>query len=183
MKTRTIGSVMVGLVLVAAACGGDDGAATDGPQPGMETMAEMNMGDVSLTRADEVDGASLAEGGFELLATAPFGFDRLAGTAWLARHDSGTTVTLELSGLQPDSAYVAHVHAGTCAEAGGPHFQFDPDGGTTPPNEIHLAFDGDPAGDGFMTVAHDSRVGSEARSVVVHSTVGSAPKVACADLG
>jgi hypothetical protein len=186
IKQGSILGLLVGFVMVAAACGASNGAASDAEAPSVEsgaTMGPMDMGDASLTRADAISDASVVSGSFELLDTAPDGFEALSGTAWLARHQGGTTVTLDLSGLVPDSGYVAHVHSGVCDEAGGPHFRFDAEGRTTPPNEIHLVFHGSADGVGFMTVANPGRVGGDARSVVVHSTGGAAPKVACAELG
>ena len=62
----------------------------------------MDMGRASLIRADMVDGAEVVSGRFELLETAPFGYDAASGRVWLARPDAGTTVTVELVGLPPN---------------------------------------------------------------------------------
>jgi len=145
-----------------------------------EPMA-MNMGDPDATPAAEVDGAHLSYGEVVVLPTAPAGSNP-NGEAALARHGAGTTVTLELKGLQPDTAFMAHVHEGACYEAGGPHYKHDPAGSDMPPNEIHLALTSDAAGMGMMTVENPEVADDRARSVVVHLTGDDAPKLACADL-
>ncbi len=141
----------------------------------------MNMGDPTATRADEVAGAELALGPFTLLDTRPQGFDDTTGTAWIARHDGGTTVTIELSGLLSDSEYISHVHNGPCAENGGDHYQFEVGGSELPPNEIHLAFTSDAEGVGFMTAENDQIAGPEAVALVVHPQELIDNKVACVD--
>ncbi|MBT8217045.1 MAG: superoxide dismutase family protein [Acidimicrobiia bacterium] len=181
MKRRWIAALILGLAVGAAACGSEVAASTTGMMSGgMDTMA---MGDATLTRADVVAGADLASGVFQRLESAPVGYDAVAGRAWLARHGAGTTVTIDLTGLLPNSPHIAHVHAGACAEAGGPHFQFDPGGSTMPPNQIHLMLTSDSDGHGFMTVASARVATRAARSVVVHPVNAMDAKVACAELG
>ena len=174
--------------MLAAACG-SDGEATptteaESPSAGntdaMDGMA-MNMGDASATRADEVDGAALATGEFALLDTRPQGFDDTTGTAWIARHPGGTTVTLELEGLIPDADYISHVHADVCANNGGEHYQFEVGGSAMPPNEIHLAFTSDADGHGFMTAENHEIAGLEAVAFVVHPADLIDNKLACVD--
>ena len=147
---------------------------------GMDGMA-MNMGDVSATRADKVDGAALATGEFMLLDTRPQGFDDLAGTAWIARHAGGTTVTLEVTGLIPDADYISHVHADVCANNGGDHYQFEVGGSEMPPNEIHLAFTSDADGNGFMTAENHQIAGLDAVAFVIHPAELIDNKLACVD--
>ncbi len=138
------------------------------------------MGDASLPAAYTRDGATIASGEFASLPGAtPSG---IGGMAWLARHADGTTVTLELTGLDPSTDHIAHVHERPCAEAGGPHYRHDPDGGPNPPNEIHLAFTTDASGMGMMTVDNPEVANDDAVSVVVHAAAEGAPKLACADL-
>lgn len=196
MNFRNLSAVALSLALVASACGSDDEDSTDttaaasvttamdgmedDADDGMEEMA-MNMGDPSATRADEVDGASLATGIFELLDTRPQGYDDSTGTAWIARHAAGTTVTLEVSGLLPDTDYISHVHADACANNGGDHYQFEVGGSVTPPNEIHLAFTSDADGNGFMTAENDQTAGPEAVAFVVHPVDLIDNKILCAD--
>ena len=180
MNKRLLAGTLLGLAVVAAACG-SAGAEESSLSPTSMADMVMEMGDASLVRADTIAGADLAHGTFELLNTAPFGFDGLNGSAWLARHDGGTSVTVELDGLLPNSEFIAHVHAGPCADAGGPHYQFDPDGGTMPPNEIHLRFTSDANGDGLMTAGNSNVVDSDARSLVVHPVSAIDAKLACAE--
>ncbi|MDI2028962.1 hypothetical protein QFW96_10085 [Saccharopolyspora sp. TS4A08] len=142
---------------------------------------QMNMGDPNATPAKDVAGAQLRSNPFQLLPTRPPGLDQAQGTAWLALHQGGTTVTLEMTGLQPNGEYMAHVHAKPCAEEnGGGHLKFDPAGPETPPNEIHLAFTADASGKGFMTAENDKRADA-AKSLVVHPAEFSDNRIACAD--
>ena len=182
MKKRRIAAGVAVLALVATACGGNEGA-TPETAPTATSMADMGMGDASPVRADRVTGAEVVTGTFQLLDTAPVGYDGASGSAWLARHDGGTTVTVKLAGLVPNSPHLAHVHAGTCGEGGGSHFRFDLDGGEMPPNEIHLMFTSDADGVGEMTAENGQVANDEARSLVVHPMNSMDAKVACADLG
>jgi predicted small lipoprotein YifL len=194
------------LALTAAACGSDDPAAdpaADAEQPadtgptdtmGTDDMGtddmdmddmdtgEMNMGDPDATPADDVAGGALARGEYELMETRPQGYDDLAGTAVIARHPGGTTVTTEITGLLPNVEYISHLHAQACDDDNaGPHYQFEVGGATTPPNEIHLAFTSDNDGNGFMTAENDSIAGLEAVAFVVHPTEFIDNKIACVD--
>ena len=188
MHKRWIAVGFATLTLALAACGGEgnETSETTPTTKPMENMVmedgAMNMGDASLTPANTLPDAEVVTGAFDLLETAPIGYDGAAGTAWLARHEGGTTVTVELSGLVPNVRHIAHVHAGSCDQAGGPHFRFDPDGGELPPNEIHLMFESDANGMGLMTTANAQVAGDGARSLVVHPMHAMDTKVACADL-
>ena len=193
-------AVALGLLLLAAACGSDadsdeaeadETAAADSDMEDMDEsdmadsdmeMADMNMGDPDATPAYDVDPAELVSGSFALLDTRPEGYDGVAGEAYLARYDNGTTVTVELSGLLPDVEYISHVHEDECSENGGDHYKFDPDGSDMPPNEIHLAFVSAADGAGFMTAENDMVAGADARSVVVHPVELLDNKIACAPL-
>ncbi|MEZ5381100.1 MAG: hypothetical protein R2754_04800 [Microthrixaceae bacterium] len=141
----------------------------------------VNMGDASATPAAEA-GGELVSGTFELLDTRPPGLDDVSGSADLARTDAGTTVTVQLEGLRPGDPYIAHVHFGACSEALG-HYQFEVGGEQQPPNEVHLAFEADAEGSGFMSAENDRTVGDDAQSVVVHPKDLMDNKIACADLG
>ena len=197
LKRSRLTSAALALALVASACGSDDDTAAsdtetadttdssmeDGTEADMgdtEGMA-MNMGDASATRADDVSGAALASGDVALLDTRPQGFDATTGTAWIARHTGGTTVTVELEGLVPETDFISHVHADACANNGGDHFQFEVGGPTVPPNEIHLAFTSDSDGNGFMTAENSQIAGLEAVAFVVHPSDLIDNKIACVD--
>src|SRR5215472_18831221 len=41
-----------------------------------------------------------------------------AGTITVIAGASGTTIELKISGLQPNSSHVSHIHVGTCASRG-----------------------------------------------------------------
>jgi hypothetical protein len=111
-------------------------------------------------------------GEFSLVAGAPAEDSQVAGEAELERPDGGTTVSVDVSGLESKTAYVAHLHTGGCdlADPGGPHFQFEKGGSEEPPNEIHLEFTTDASGkgEGEATSRREVPVG-EAGSVVIHS--------------
>ena len=173
------------LALGLAACGSDtDSSSADMADMDMDTadMADMDMGDTDATPADDVAGASLARGEFVLMDTRPAGYDAVAGTAVIARHTAGTTVTTELTGLEPNVDYISHVHAQACADGNaGDHYQFEIGGATTPPNEIHFAFTSDNDGNGFMTAENAQIAGADAVAFVVHPAEFMDNKVACVD--
>jgi hypothetical protein len=147
---------MAVLVLVAAsalaACGGGGG----------ETTA---------TTREKAQEEKTVSGELAPLADAPAGYSKVKGEAKLERADGGTVVSLVVSGLEPKTAYIAHLHTGGCEQAdpGGPHFQFEPGGSEEPPNEIHLEFTSDAAGAGEATATSKREVPvGEAGSVVLH---------------
>ncbi len=190
--TRRLGTLAFAAAITVAACASDtasgdatipDVAATDNTT-GDTAMGDMNMnmGDPDATPADDVEGAALASGEYELLDTRPAGYDNVEGAAVIARHDGGTTVTTELTGLLPNVDYISHVHAQACADDNaGPHYQFEPGGPTVPPNEIHLAFTSDDEGNGSMTAENHGVAGAEAVSFVVHPQEFVDNKIACVD--
>lgn len=186
---------LVALAVITAACGGDvefaptttaaqsvtrDTVDDTGTQD--MDMEDMDMGDTDAVPAVDA-GGELVSGGFRVLESAPRGFVDVVGNADMARHESGTTVTISLENLIPAKSYVAHVHAGTCFDAGGPHYQFEVGASVMPPNEIHLAFTSLDDGTGFMTATNHQVAGPEATSVVIHEQTEDAPKIACADFG
>lgn len=120
-------------------------------------------------------------GSFQLFDDAPESVRSMTGAVSLSRTDEGTTASLRVSGLQPETTYMSHVHEQACArDRGGPHLKFDPEGGDEPPNEIHLGFTTDDRGVGQRTVTNPNVVGADAASVVLHLPDGT--KFACADL-
>ena len=185
---RSVAFALAAAALIAA-CGSGDDAVSAGDAVDQDAIADesmdgmaMNMGDAAATPADEAAGASLARGEYQLLESRPEGYDALTGTAVIARHAAGTTVTTELSGLLPDAEYISHLHAQPCAiENGGPHYQFEVGGDEVPPNEIHLAFTSDADGNGFMTAENDQVAGTEAVAFVVHPVELIDNKIACVD--
>ncbi len=121
--------------------------------------------------SDSENKSDVVSGQFELLSGAPAGDQSLAGEASLERADGGATASLKLTGLEPKTAYVAHLHTEGCdrPDPGGPHFKFDPAGGDEPPNEIHLEFSSDVAGSGDAKASSNREVPvGEAGSIVLH---------------
>jgi hypothetical protein len=121
--------------------------------------------------SDTTGEEAAVSGKFATVADAPAGYSEVAGEADLERSDGGTTVSLDVSGLKPKTAYVAHLHTGGCdqADPGGPHFQFEKGGSEEPPNEIHLEFTTDAAGEGEAEASSKREVpAGEAGSVVIH---------------
>lgn len=111
-------------------------------------------------------------GEFAVVADAPAGYPEVTGEAELERSDGGTELSLDVSGLKPKTAYVAHLHTGGCdqADPGGPHFQFEKGGSEEPPNEIHLEFTTDANGEGEAEAESKREVPvGEAGSVVIHT--------------
>ncbi len=127
-------------------------------------------GSSDTTSEDESDAVS---GPFELVSDAPSGYKSLAGEATVERADGGTTVSLRVTGLKPRTAYVAHLHSGSCdqTDPGGPHFKFNAKGSDEPPNEIHLEFSSKADGAASVTASSSREVpAGEAGSVVIHET-------------
>jgi hypothetical protein len=117
--------------------------------------------------------AVVVSGDFTPVADAPVGYSEVSGEADVQRPENGgTVVSLRVTGLEPQTDYIAHLHTGGCdqADPGGPHFQFKKGGSEKPPNEIHLQFTSDAAGEGKARVSIDREVPvGEAGSVVVHT--------------
>lgn len=147
-KTMTALLVLVAALALPACGGGSDGS------------------------AETSDGESAAVSGeFAPPPDAPAAYSEVAGEAELERSSGGTTVSVALSGLEPKTAYIAHLHTGDCdqADPGGPHFQFEPGGSEEPPNEIHLEFSADGAGEGEAEARSKREVPvGKAGSVVLH---------------
>ena len=127
---------------------------------------------VGLAACGSSDSESEAVSGtFEPVSGAPAEYASVAGEATLERSDDGTAVSLQATGLEPKTAYVAHLHSEGCeqAEPGGPHFKFDPQGSDEPPNEIHLEFSANGSGSGNAKASSEREVPrGEAGSVVLH---------------
>jgi len=141
------------LALIAAtalvACGGGDSATT-------ETSGGEN---------------APVTGQFAPVADAPSAYSIVGGEAELERSGGGTTVAISLNGLEPKTAYIAHLHSGGCdqPDPGGPHFQFEKGGSEEPPNEIHLRFTANAAGEGEAETTSKREVpAGEAGSIVLH---------------
>jgi hypothetical protein len=121
--------------------------------------------------SSDSDSSEAVSGQFGLVPAAPSTYKALAGEATLTRADGGTTTSLAVTGLEPNTAYVAHLHTGGCEQAdpGGPHFKFNPSGSDEPPNEIHLGFSSSADGAGKAKASSKREVpAGEAGSIVIH---------------
>ena len=110
-------------------------------------------------------------GSFALVDDAPDGYEDADGEATLDVSGDGTEASLTVSGLEPDTDYISHVHVGGCdqPDPGGPHFRFDLNGAEEPPNEIHLPFTTDSDGNGETTVTNPGQVPEGgAAAIVIH---------------
>ncbi|WP_084037298.1 superoxide dismutase family protein [Haloechinothrix halophila] len=204
-RNRRAGTLLAALAATAltlSACGGDaeeavenaadtagstsTAANQDGGHDGHSGHSHSHegaTGDPNATPANEIEGADLTEGTFNPLESAPAGTESVSGVAYVARHDEGTTVTIDVEGLQPEAAYMSHLHAQPCAEDdGGPHFRFDEKGSEKPPNEVHIAFTADADGAANTTVSNDNPNSEGAKSIVLHLDDEDGTKFACADL-
>jgi hypothetical protein len=181
-----LGGAVAALLLGVAACGGDStgeelnaelNAEARPPQPPpaqppVQTPAPVPSG----------SAAGSSEQRAQLLPLPNSPDAGVSGQLTIQNTPNGATVELTASGLQPEGRYMAHVHTGTCAEQGGPHFKFDPAGGDMPPNEIHLDLHADAQGSSEGNTTAPKPLPAEAKSVVLHRTEGEV-KVACAELG
>ncbi len=126
------------------------------------------------------EGRQVRGGSFQPLRGAPAAYQDLTGAARLITTPEGAMASLELVGLEPGTAYEAHVHAESCdRNKGGPHFKFDPDGSDLPPNEIHFDFRAESDGSGRQVARTRMTDTAGARSIVVHL---GRTRIACADL-
>lgn len=139
----------------------------------------------AVTTAD----SALRRGEFTAVPSAPRVVGRrVTGTAEETRTSRGAAVSVELSGLRPQTDYFAHVHTGSCGlpDPGGPHFKFDPNAGNMPPNEVHLHFTTDSSGNGASSTEVPKPLpDNQTLTVVVHQKGDEnslAVKVACATL-
>jgi hypothetical protein len=129
-----------------------------------------------------LDEYYVAGGKFQALA----GYESVmaVGAALLVRREGATDASVQVSGLTPNTAYPAHVHAAACAnDAGGGHYKIDP--AVADPieqNEIWPAITTDEQGMARreVTVAHTAR--ADALSIVIHDPAQAGAKMLCADL-
>lgn len=136
------------------------------------TLAAFALTACGSSSEDETEALS---GQVRALPGVPVGDRDLAGEATLERANGGTTVSLDVTGLEPDTEYVAHLHTGGCdqADPGGPHFKFDANGGDEPPNEIHLEFRSGADGSAKARASSGREVpAGEAGSLVIHEAGG-----------
>lgn len=123
-------------------------------------------------------------GGETLLADGISRLPDLTASASMERSLAGwTRVTLDVSGLDADTDYKAHVHNLPCSvESGGGHYMINPDeAADLETNEMWLTLSADGAGaaSDSMWVSHIGR--TDAQSVVIHDPADKA-RLACVDL-
>ncbi|HEX7279902.1 MAG TPA: hypothetical protein VF255_09800 [Solirubrobacterales bacterium] len=150
VKKLTVAVLALFAAAVIAACGGSDDSTT-GATTGEESQP--------------------VSGKFAPVPGAPEAYAIVGGEAELERPNGGSTVSVSVNGLEPKTAYIAHLHTGGCdqPDPGGPHFQFEKGGSEEPPNEIHLRFTSNAAGEGEAEVTSKEEVPvGEAGSVVLH---------------
>ncbi len=160
---------MLAMLALAAgalsACGGDE-----------ETGSELE------AKTGEPVIAGAKTGALKLLAAAPASYRKMTGSTTLTRSMDGTTVRVQLSGLEPGTRLAGHVHELPCAQDdGGAHYQFLKGGSEEPPNEIHVELVAGKDGTATATTDTPQVAGSAAISLVVHDEVRGG-KVACADV-
>ncbi|MCH1867867.1 superoxide dismutase family protein [Nocardioides sp. CFH 31398] len=194
--TRRAATAVAGLLtatLLLAGCGQEENASDLNPDDnpaGESSTDSSDMGSMDMSSVNDPDATpaydlpDAVEGDFQVLDSAPPGSEGVTGQAWLAQggEQGGTTVSVELDGLEAGSTYMAHLHAEPCGtDEGGPHFQFEEGGAETPPNEVHLALEADDEGVATATATNDQEVGDGARSIVVHPTDLPDNRLVCAD--
>lgn len=109
-------------------------------------------------------------------------YEDLNAYAQLTVTESSSIVEVHAWGLQPDTQYATHVHSGTCAEGGGPHYLQDATGEDVAENGLWPVITTDAEGYGFGTASQEFAVTEDARSVVIHEPDESGTRIACGDL-
>lgn len=146
-----------------------------------------NAGNARLACADlRFEPTDLAEyeGGFLPFAAAEPIDDNIAGTASMEVRPTGTTVTVEVEGLDPGEVYESHVHEYPCDVAdAGAHYQRQPGGPATADNELWPTVMPDAMGMASDSFEVDHVARGDAQSIVIHRmTPAGSPRVACAPL-
>lgn len=149
--------------------------------------AESGSGNKYLCADVSLDGATWsANGPIETFASAEPVDDTIAGTVIISITPEGTTVEMEVEGLDPDATYASHVHSLPCeTNDAGAHYKFDPTTEETlAENELWLPVDVNADGTSSTTLSETHIVRTDAQSVVIHRVVDATtkPKVACATL-
>jgi len=123
--------------------------------------------------------------GLVLMAATDAGLDAMATSATMERAVAeGTTVTLDASGLAPETTYAVHVHDRDCSSFdGGGHYKIDGTIGVTDEsNELWLPLSTDADGSGQSSVVSEHLARAAAQSVVVHAGDRGGPRLTCIDL-
>lgn len=169
---RLVAAALVGASALAG-CGSAEPAAA----PAADAASSSSTRDVSVsaTFADSPSGAAVTYDE----ALVPVG---AGATVTATSGDGTTTVTLEVTGLEPNREYGAHAHTMACGadgKAAGPHYQFDQDpvSPSVDPtyanadNEIWLDFttDDEGAGSASTETTWEFPADRRAESVIIHA--------------
>lgn len=177
--TVAVQCVVLALAVAAVGCGQESDGSEESRANGDED------GKVSDAGGDE--GGKTLTGEFSPLDDNT---DRdVSGQATLIRTKERTTLSVDVSGLEPEAAHPAHLHEGTCADQG-PHYQHDSEGAEEPPNELWPSSEPEDPTAGLRADADGNASGAGAAewraegplSVFVHAPGHGHNKIACADL-
>ena len=139
------------------------------------------VGDSSDTTAPVVEAALL--GSFSGTVEPAASYDSLAGTGELIVTSTQTTASIDVTGLEPDGLFSAHLHTGTCSSLG-EHYMDDPDGAMMPPNELWIlddpsdpngGFIADAGGNATVSTSADWVARADAQAVVIHGGANGLP--------
>lgn len=161
---------------------------TTAPDAGDAGGAPLDAGDAGETDGSEagiderLPHDAILAGEFAPLVTLEAGTNPSGRVQLQSLSDGSTIVSLQAVGLEPNTAYGAHVHALPCVyDNGGGHYKIDPTiTATEESNEIWPSFTTNNTGVGYGRVTVDHRVRGDALSVVIHGPDMS--KFLCADL-
>jgi len=132
------------------------------------------------------DAELVGTGEFDSFAAATNQDQTIEGTIELVTNTSGTELSYEITGLDGEEDYMAHVHALPCDEAdAGGHYKFDPtEEATDEDNELWLELGSTTDGESSDSIESAHRARLDAQSVVVHRATGvsTSVKVACAPI-
>lgn len=158
------------------------GMRMNGAAPAADASGSAAPGTTASAVADArtVPGRRLARGTLAPAPGRPAGTRAVAGTAWLAVGTTGTTVTVEVTGLPARTWFMVHLQVGPCSDPDAAAYGF-PAAAGGPAHELHVMFA--TRDDGTATVSGEDPgdAGDAVRSVAVlpESMTG---RVACADL-
>lgn len=96
--------------------------------------------------------------------------------------NGGTTFSVNVTGLAPNTSYMSHVHNRPCAMGGGLHYKVDESVTTAVAlNEIWLTLNSDATGAAMASVTAPHIARPDAVAIVIHDP-SDAAKLACVDL-
>lgn len=128
------------------------------------------------------NGAGFASGVFISTATGKERLLDVDGRALVRRQGGSTQVSVQLSGLMPNTQFMGHVHDLPCdVNAGGGHYKMDPAiAETIEANEMWVSLQTDDTGYAIDENIIEHMARPEAQAIVIHDADGA--RVACATL-